>query len=84
MSFAKPIHPVARLRELVEPGKLAAQHNIAINVILDAKDANNNGALAVYVFDPMQLDILMDKIIERTYEETKNMIMRRLNWDKMD
>jgi len=84
MSFAKPIHPVVRLRELVEPGKLAAQHNIAINVILDAKDAKNNGALAVYIFDPMQLDILMDKIIERTYEETKNMIMRRLNWDKMD
>jgi len=82
MSFAKPIHPVVRLRELVMPGKLAAEHHIAVNVILEAKDPKSNGALAVYVFDPMHLDILMDKVIERTYEETKKMIMRRLDWDK--
>jgi len=90
MGFAKKIDPVSRIREQFD--LRYAVERLGMTVPLEFKNkkdiVGNDHTLAVfasvYVFSANNLSNLLDEIVKHTYEETFNMLKRRMNYEEAD
>lgn len=90
MGFAKKIDPVSRIREQFDLRD--AVERLGMTVPLEFKKKNDvlqdDHQLAifasVYVFSATNLEKLIDEAVKHSYDETFNMIKRRMNYEESD
>jgi len=83
MSFGKKITPANRIREQIDLPEMISRLGMSVPIQIK-NEVNHDMAIfsSVYVFSGDRLDSLVREIVQFTYDETFNMLKRRMNYDE--
>lgn len=86
MSFGKKIDPQRRIREQLDLPMLVERFGMSVPLEFTRPEEAEKNQLAimanVYVFSFDKLNEFTQEIIKHTYEETFNMMKRRMNYEE--
>ena len=85
MGFARKISPADRIREQIDLVEIVSR--LGMTVPLEFKNqANEELAIhaSVHVFSSDRLDSLVREIVQFTYDETFNMLKRRMTYEESE
>ena len=79
MGFSRRIDPVARIREQIDVSEKVERLGMSIPLEFKNDDMENLAIFArCYVFSGQRLNEFVDEIVKTTYEETFNLLKRRM------
>ena len=79
MGFSRRIDPVARIREQIDVSEKVERLGMSIPLEFKNEDMENLAIFArCYVFSGQRLNEFVDEIVKTTYEETFNLLKRRM------
>ena len=86
MSFARKINPQSRIREQLNLPELVEKFGMQVPLeFSNPEDAQKNQLAIVanvYVFSADKLNLLVQEVINHAYEETFNMLKRRMTYEE--
>jgi len=79
MGFSRRIDPVARIREQIDVQEKVERLGMSIPLEFKNEDMENLAIFArCYVFSGQRLNEFVDEIVKTAYEETFNLLKRRM------
>jgi len=79
MGFSRRINPVARIREQIDVSEKVERLGMSIPLEFKNEDMENLAVFArCYVFSGQRLNEFVDEIVKTAYEETFNLLKRRM------